>query len=78
MTDTNSLWARDEVASPCVKICVVHPQERICVGCFRTIDEIARWSRMGQDERQDVVNALPGRQSGLQKRRGGRVARRGA
>jgi predicted Fe-S protein YdhL (DUF1289 family) len=78
MTDTNSLWARDEVASPCVKICVVHPQERICVGCFRTIDEISRWSRMGQDERQDVVNALPGRQSGLQKRRGGRAARRGA
>jgi len=78
MTDTNSLWARDEVASPCVKICVVHPQERICVGCFRTIDEISCWSRMGQDERQDVVNALPGRQSGLQKRRGGRAARRGA
>ncbi|MGA0925280.1 MAG: DUF1289 domain-containing protein [Lutimaribacter sp.] len=72
------MWARDEVASPCVKICVVHPQERICVGCFRTIDEIARWSRMGQDERQDVVNVLPGRQSGLQKRRGGRAARRGA
>ena len=25
-------WKRDEVDSPCVKLCVVHPEERICVG----------------------------------------------
>jgi hypothetical protein len=33
---------------------------------------------MGQDERQDVVDALPSRQSSLQKRRGGRAARTSA
>jgi predicted Fe-S protein YdhL (DUF1289 family) len=43
---TGEIWKRDEIASPCVKTCVVHPEARICIGCLRTIDEITAWSRM--------------------------------
>ena len=71
----DDVWQRDEVASPCVKLCVVHPEARICVGCYRSIDEISRWSRMNEAERTAVVTELPGRASGLTKRRGGRMAR---
>jgi uncharacterized protein len=65
----------EEIASPCVKLCVVHPEERICVGCFRSIDEISGWSRMTHDERASVMAELPERAPRLAKRRGGRLAR---
>jgi len=72
---TDDLWQRDEVASPCVKLCVVHPEARICVGCYRSIDEISSWSRMTPDERATVMAELPARAPSLAKRRGGRMAR---
>ncbi len=72
---TNMLWRRNEIESPCVQICVVHPAERICTGCYRTVDEIARWSRMTSEERQAVMAELPERKPLLAKRRGGRAAR---
>lgn len=71
----DEVWKRDEVQSPCVKICVVHPEERLCVGCYRSIDEIARWSRMSDDERRAVLADLPARAPRLVKRRGGRLGR---
>lgn len=71
----DDVWNRDEVQSPCVKICVVHPVERICTGCLRSIDEIAAWSRMSNDARAAVMETLPEREALLKKRRGGRTAR---
>lgn len=72
---SDDIWSRNEVQSPCVKICVVHPEERLCIGCYRSIDEISRWSRMSDDERRTVLNDLPARAPRLAKRRGGRMAR---
>ncbi len=69
------VWRRNEVESPCVRICVVHPEARICTGCNRTMDEIARWSKMTSEERREIMAALPDRSSMLRKRRGGRAAR---
>lgn len=71
----DEVWKRDEVASPCVKLCVVHPETRLCVGCLRSIDEISAWSRMSHDERESVIADLPSRAPQLAKRRGGRMAR---
>ena len=68
-------WTRDEIESPCVKICVVHPEARICTGCHRTLDEIRLWSKMTPEERRAVMTALPDRADRLKKRRGGRAAR---
>ncbi|WP_298847475.1 DUF1289 domain-containing protein [uncultured Ruegeria sp.] len=72
---TNMVWKRNEVESPCVQICVVHPSERICTGCYRTIDEITRWSKMDSSERAEIMEDLPSRKPRLSKRRGGRAAR---
>ena len=71
----DDVWQRDEIASPCVKLCVVHPEERLCVGCMRSIEEISGWSRMTHEERAAVMAELPSRAPRLQKRRGGRMAR---
>lgn len=71
----DEVWTRNEIESPCIKICVVHPEARICTGCYRTIDEITRWSKMDSDARREVMAALPERAGQLRKRRGGRAAR---
>ncbi len=71
----DDIWHRDEIESPCVKICVVHPEARLCVGCLRTIDEIGRWSKMTPAERREIMAALPDRAPELTRRRGGRAAR---
>ena len=72
---TDQIWKRDEIESPCIKVCVVHPEARLCTGCLRSIDEIAGWSRMAPDERTRIMAELPGRKTLLIKRRGGRKAR---
>ena len=69
------VWKRDEIESPCVQVCVVHPTERICTGCYRTIDEITGWSRMTSEQRAAIMADLPDRAPQLSKRRGGRAAR---
>ena len=71
----NEVWKRAEIESPCVKLCVVHPEARICVGCFRSIDEITGWSRLTPAERSTIMAELPTRAGTLTKRRGGRMAR---
>ncbi len=71
----DTVWKRDEVESPCIQVCVVHPEERICTGCLRTIDEITRWSKMAPDERSAIMEELPARAPRLRQRRGGRSAR---
>jgi predicted Fe-S protein YdhL (DUF1289 family) len=75
MAGTDEIWKREEVESPCVKICVVHPATRLCTGCYRSIDEIGAWGRMTPEERRAVMADLPSRAGLLTKRRGGRAAR---
>ena len=72
---TDDIWVRNEVQSPCVKICAIHPLERICTGCLRTIEEITAWGKMSESERTSLILELPKRQSNLTHRRGGRRAR---
>ena len=37
----DEVWSRPEPQSPCRKVCVIHPESGLCIGCLRTIDEIA-------------------------------------
>jgi len=72
---SKTVWTRAEVESPCVRICIVHPAERICTGCLRSLDEIAGWSRYSPEERRAIMDELPNRAGRLKQRRGGRAAR---
>ena len=74
---SEDIWKRNEVDSPCVNICIVHPQANICTGCFRTIDEISSWSNMTESQRKRIIKELPNRSSKLRVRRGGRAKRLG-
>jgi uncharacterized protein len=48
------------VASPCVDICRLDEQG-LCIGCRRTIDEIAEWSRASEARRREIVSELAAR-----------------
>lgn len=73
----DDVWTRGEVESPCIKLCVVHPEARLCMGCHRSLDEITAWSRMSPEARRAVMAELPARAHRVAPaRKGGRSARR--
>jgi hypothetical protein len=49
------------IETPCIRSCVVHPALRLCVGCGRTLDEIARWIDFNDEERARIMAQLPAR-----------------
>lgn len=71
----DEVWRRPEPQSPCRKICVIHAESGLCVGCFRTAAEIAAWPSMTPEERRAKMAELPSREGLLARRRGGRAAR---
>jgi hypothetical protein len=49
------------IASPCNKVCVMDPASGYCRGCYRTLQEIACWSEMTDEERERVIAELASR-----------------
>jgi predicted Fe-S protein YdhL (DUF1289 family) len=52
-----------EIESPCVKICALDASGRVCVGCFREVDEIACWGAMSSAERRAVLERIAARRA---------------
>lgn len=44
--------------SPCVSVCRMDDATGLCDGCLRTLDEIACWSLLDDEERQAVCDEL--------------------
>lgn len=53
----------EPIWSPCKRVCVVDPRQSLCVGCFRTLEELGRWTRMTRDEHLAIKAELPGREA---------------
>ncbi len=51
------------VPSPCIDVCRLDSQG-LCVGCRRTIDEIAEWSRASEARRREILRAVELRSTG--------------
>ena len=49
------------VPSPCISICRMSVQSGLCEGCFRTLDEIVAWSRMGDEGKRMVWGLIESR-----------------
>lgn len=54
--------ARD-IWSPCIKVCLVDPAHRMCVGCFRKLEELGRWTKFTDAEREAVRGQLARREA---------------
>jgi len=61
--------------SPCVQICVVDPVSGLCIGCGRTVAEIAIWGELDAGERGAIMAGLERRLKAARSRgaRGRRV-----
>ena len=57
--------AETVIESPCNRVCVVHPTARLCIGCGRSLDEIARWIGLSGAERNRIMAQLPARLAAL-------------
>ena len=44
--------------TPCVNVCLLDSEIGLCVGCGRTIDEIANWASMTDGERRAIMASL--------------------
>jgi len=53
------------IASPCINICQMHAQTGLCVGCYRTLDEIARWAAIDESERAQILALVAERKDEL-------------
>ena len=46
--------AEKPVRSPCISVCTLD-EEDVCVGCYRTLDEITGWMAMDREQRLDCL-----------------------
>lgn len=44
------------IASPCISICALDEND-ICVGCYRSAEEITRWSQADNQERRGIIES---------------------
>jgi len=55
--------AEGPVPSPCTNVCTVDGRSGLCVGCFRTLDEIATWSVLDDEAKRAVWSLLAARRN---------------
>lgn len=53
------------IASPCINICRMNATTGLCEGCFRSLDEIARWSRSEEAEKRRILELVVQRRAAL-------------
>jgi predicted Fe-S protein YdhL (DUF1289 family) len=49
------------ISTPCLKVCAVSGEAGLCVGCGRTLTEIAAWASYDEPRRQAIMAELPAR-----------------
>lgn len=53
------------IASPCINVCQMHMRTGLCIGCYRTLDEIARWAEIDEEERAQILELVAERKDEL-------------
>ncbi len=46
------------IESPCTNVCQIDRKTGLCLGCGRTLDEIATWATLSADERCAIMDRL--------------------
>ncbi len=55
----------EPVPSPCISVCKMDEASGLCTGCLRTLDEIALWSVLDDEDKRAVWDALAQRRGRL-------------
>ena len=51
------------IATPCVQVCIVDGPTGMCLGCYRTLQEIGGWSGLTDAQRAEIMAELPTREA---------------
>lgn len=43
------------IKSPCISICKIDPKTDLCLGCSRTLQEIANWAHLNDEGKKNVI-----------------------
>ena len=46
---------QETIASPCINVCQLNEAGTHCVGCQRSVDEIAHWSQYSDAQKRAVL-----------------------
>jgi predicted Fe-S protein YdhL (DUF1289 family) len=49
------------IESPCTKVCIIHAAKGFCLGCGRSLSEIAAWASLSGADRTRLMADLPRR-----------------
>ncbi|MDB5446446.1 MAG: hypothetical protein JWQ97_1763 [Phenylobacterium sp.] len=49
------------IRTPCIQVCAVDGESGLCLGCYRTLKEIASWASLAEAERERIMGELPAR-----------------
>lgn len=55
--------SKEAVPSPCILVCELDPRTDICIGCGRTLDEIAEWASVPRARQLEIVRMAAERRS---------------
>lgn len=53
------------IATPCIQVCAIDGASGLCLGCYRTLKEVATWARFSDAERSEIMAGLAARQSAI-------------
>lgn len=54
-----------DIPSPCIAVCQLDPETRMCKGCLRTPREITRWAYADNAEKYAILQELRARRRAL-------------
>jgi uncharacterized protein len=49
--------------TPCIEICEIDAVSGLCIGCGRSLEEIARWGELSAEQRRAIMAVLPARRA---------------
>jgi predicted Fe-S protein YdhL (DUF1289 family) len=52
------------VPSPCIDVCSLDADGGLCLGCGRTLSEIAEWGAASPERQREIVAAAKARRGG--------------
>jgi len=53
----------DDNDTPCVNVCLMDYEQGLCIGCWRTLDEITHWINFSPAKKQTVLTQIEQRRA---------------
>lgn len=58
----------NSIESPCILVCSIDEKTGYCFGCGRTRAEIGEWMTISSDRRRAIMDELPARLEGVERK----------